>query len=145
MVNSQFNQSLRPLLLLLRFIGINLFKINSSSNRCLNISYDAIWLLINSIGQIDVMVFLFQNRDKYLMLGVETVKKVTSSWNVIIDLVNFTIQGIGGHLALLFVVRPRWGSLVETFSLLEDQLDPQFFIKLHRIALFCVISLIFWV
>jgi len=108
MVNSKFNQSLRPLLLLLRFIGINLLKINNLSHRCLNISYDAIWLLINIIGQIDVMVFLFQNRDNYLMLGVETVKKVTSSWNVIIDLVNFTIQGIGGHLALLFVVRPRW-------------------------------------
>ena len=78
MVNSQFNQSLRPLLLLLRFIGINLFKINSSSNRCLNISYDAIWLLMNSIGQIDVMVFLFQYRDNYLMLGVETVKMAVS-------------------------------------------------------------------
>jgi hypothetical protein len=79
------------------------------------------------------------------MLGVETVKKITSSWNVIIDLVNFTIQGIGGHLILLFVVRPRWTCLIDTFSRLEDQLESKFFIKLRRIALFSAISLTFWV
>ena len=61
------------------------------------------------------------------------------------DTTNYAIHGVVGHVVLLFVVRIRWATLIERFSQLEDQLAPEFFVKLRRISVFATGFIILWV
>ena len=134
MKRSQITQSLRPLMMLLRFLGVDLISEEKSSK--LIILYSSFCLLLNVAGQLDVLFYLFKSR--------------TELWNVsycnlVIDYVNFAIQNVGGHLILLFFFRRDWDNLIQSLFLVEDLLKPQFFIKLHRVAWIGSVSLIFWV
>ena len=114
---------------------------SATSYKC----YAAVCLLLNFASQIDVIVYCIQNVNGFSIIGLGTLKTVTSSWNTVIDFINYAINGILGHLILLFVIRPRWAALIESFYRLEDQLDAKVFIHVRRMTLFATFSTVLWV
>ena len=145
---SQFQQCLRPLVLWIRFLGIDLSDAEGSfpkKRRWITMLYAAIFLLANIASQCDVIIYLFNNLSNFGVNKTSQSKTITSLLNTLIDFINFAIHGVGSHLILLAVIRPRWKNLMQSFILLEKQLDFEYFIKLRRVTIFSVFFILFWV
>lgn len=50
------------------------------------------------------------------------ISTAASSWNFIIDSINFAMHIIGGHVFMLFLTQPKtWENLTNSLKILEDQ------------------------
>ena len=143
MNSSKFKRSLQPLTCLLTLIGVDLTK--SVRNSKWLFFYATICLFLNIASQMDVIIYCFQNIREFSILGFGKLETITSAWSTVMDTTNYAIHGVVGHVVLLFVVRIRWATLIERFSRLEDQLAPEFFVKLRRISIFATGFIILWV
>lgn len=147
---SQLVMCLRPLVLWVRLLGIDLSlgKTNtraSKHRKWFIICYTITCLLANVSCQLNVIIYIFLNFSNFSLDGKNQLKTVTSSWNAIADFINYAIHGVGGHLILLTVIRSRWTNLVQSFQHLDKSLAPKFFAKLRCITIFSVAFIIFWV
>lgn len=147
---SKFSNSLSPLLLWLRLIGVNLIHTKSGlcavgKKKCLIASYSIICFLVSVTVQTDVLLYLYWNLCEYKLHGEVQLKTITSSWNTVIDLSNYAMYGVGSHFMLLVFVRPRWAGLVECFNRFDNHLDDTFLIRLRRVSWIGPFFILFWV
>lgn len=143
-----FVWSLRPLILLFRILGIDLSDRNNFDKRSRHwyiILYTMVCFFLNLGSQVDVMKFFFENLSTYELAGVTKLQTITAFASAIIEYVNYTIYGVFNHLILIFVVRPRWADLIDSYRCTEDLLDTTFFSRLRRISCVAVAVLIIWV
>ena len=148
--SSQFIKCLRPFVLWVRLLGIDLSddeKRNATSKKkkWFIICYATTCLLANIASQLNVIIYIFFNLSTFSLVEKNKLETVTSSWNAIADFINYAIHGVGGHLILLTVIRSRWTNLIQSLQFLDKSLDPKFFARLRRITIFSVAFIIIWV
>ena len=138
---SRMSHSITPLLIWLQVIGISLpdHQQSSSSSSCrssLFSIYGFFCFLLHLASQV-YMISLLHNREFYaLIMSVEEVKSDTVSWNLFIDFINIAVIGIGSHFLLFFVVRGRWGRLLDAVMSCTPQLDSKFYDRLRKLSIF---------
>ena len=136
------NWSLQPLYFLLLFVGVDLNpdgKVYSKSRKFLTFSYCLICLFLNLAIHISALIYVCINLEQHKL------ETITSSWNLVIDYLNFAIHGLASHLILLIVVKPRWASVLESFRCLNNQLELELIVRLRRLSLLGVFSAVLWV
>ena len=158
MENFNFNWSLRPILVILSILGVDLSDGNEITsltvysqqckdhNRWLKGCYSLIFFLVNVTAQLASLTLLVFNLIKDIDESSEGSTKMDSTlisyFNMVIDYINIVFFCIACHLILLTSVRQRWKPLIESLHLLENQLAPQFFIKLHRISFLGALTIV---
>ena len=149
MDNLNFSCSLRPILVILRVLGVDLSNDSKEQGSKINFGlkgcYSLILFLFNVTAQVACFILLVFN-----LVGfngnTEKNNKVEETFiftlNMLIDYLNFGLFCILCNLLLLKSVRQRWNSLIESLHLFENQLEPQFFMKLRKISLLGAILII---
>ncbi len=110
--------SIRPLIIWLRIIGVDLPDISTPStqrNRWLSSGYRAFCFLLHASCQINILRYLFNTGLQVFLYQTDDLGfgSTTVLWNWIIDFTNYTINGIATHLALLTVIRLQWINMLE--------------------------------
>ena len=139
--NLNLSSSLRPLLLFFRCIGIH-FP-DEEKDPSLKLSKLSKWksvhagicFVLNLSSQVATLFFIFNKIFLFEMIGQESVDTITSATLLAIDYTNYALAPAICHFIVLTIVRPRWTVIIKSFSHLENQLVPQFYVKLRRITL----------
>ena len=125
-----FDWSFRPIILFLRCVGIDLSPTDGkmSMRRWLSHCYTLIWFILNVYVNVH-----------FRFLSMHIIEEnFTTFYNFTMNVI-ITFGFVGNHLLLLCVVRPRFGHLINSFRLLENQLSNQHvFTKIRRYSLSCV-------
>ena len=120
--------SFRPIVFVLRIFGVDLGAASSVGGQMkamLTNIYALMWLIFN----VGINVYV-----RFISLAF-FFYEFTASYNLVLD-VSFTISAIGSHLILLFFIRPRFATVMQSFRLVEHQLnDHHLFIKVRRFAI----------
>ena len=148
MENLNLSWSLRPILILLRFLGVDLYDRNNKEQESkIHFLLKAFYFLVLFVcnvfaqaGSLTIAIFRFTGKVTSQAYEnqreTEIQKTAISLLNELVDYLNFTINCIVSHLLLLTVVRKQWKKLIESFHLLEkQQLETQFFIQLRRVSI----------
>lgn len=137
--------SIRPLILWMRIIGVDLSDASSHSrrqHRWLIHIYGVVCFLTHTFSQVNVVYYLVFERDclsngqNDLLVIYDTV---TATWNWIIDFVNYAVYGIAIHFMSLTLIRHRWNGLQNNFQHLQIVFtDESYYVKLRKVSLFSV-------
>ena len=120
-----FESSFRPIVFVLRILGVDVGAASSVGGQMMTNIYALMWLIFN----FGVNVYV-----RFISLAF-FFYELTASYNLVLD-VSFTISAIGSHLILLFFIRPRFATVMQSFRLVEHQLnDHHLFIKVRRFAI----------
>lgn len=139
--------SIQPIAVWIRILGIdipNIFTKPSQRFRCFTFIYGTLCFLINVTGQGDILYFLHRQRmqNSLELLGGIHLNSTTSSWNFIIDFINYSIYSVGGHLILLVIVRPRWTAMVEYFTNAHLLFNEEHYVRVRKLSLWGIILII---
>lgn len=133
------SHSITPLLIWLQVIGINLPYHQQSTSSCrssLFSIYGFLCFLVHLASQVYMISLLHDRKFYALIMSVEEVNSETVSWNLFIDFINIAVIGIGSHFSLLFIVRGRWGLLLDAVMSCTSQLSSKFYNRLRKISIF---------
>lgn len=132
-----FSYSFRPILWWFRLIGIDFIGPEFPFSPWF--AYGLLCFFLNLVGDLNVLCLLTQPEFYTSILGQE-VDSTTSSWNLVIDLINHAVHGVGSHLILMVVVRHRWSLLLDALRRCESQLSFRFYEQMRRL---CCCGLVF--
>ena len=126
-----FEWSFRPIILFLRFLGVDLLPPSTRIKRWMSHCYALFCLFIFNFG-INIY-FRFLSEDEYNY-------KFTSIYNFVTNGI-ITITYVSDHSISLFFIRPRFANLMKLFRLLENEInDQRIFIQIRRFTL-CILTL----
>lgn len=141
----QLLNNLRPILIWIRFLGIDLLKQQRNSNSSLFfylwLAYGLLTLSLNFASQVDVLYF-FKNPESFRFVSGGQFESETFFWNIIIDYTNHAIHGVGSHLIFFIIIRCRSGRLLEALRSCEHIMEPSFFVRLRKLTIFGVAYII---
>lgn len=138
--------SVYPLVLLAESLSVgNLRGIRTTTfcARCL-FSYGLVSLLINIFSQVLVIDFVFKQFYNISSTYVgDEENSFAAAVNTFVDFMNFSFHSIGTHVALIFVLRPRWNSLMLAYENLESIFDVDSFTKIRKVASLSSVYVVF--
>lgn len=71
------------------------------------------------------------------------ISTTASSWNFIIDSINFAMYVISGHVFMLFLTRPKtWKDLINSLKILEDQDTINIYRKCRQFTFHAIVYVI---
>lgn len=129
--------SFRPILIGFRCIGIDLLESSNKLHRRFCLFYSMLCLLLNLAAEVDILNFL-KSPELFIMGEDKLETTITSSWNAVIDFVNYAVHSLGSHLILLTFFRAR---LERLLNVMMHRCNSQwnFYTKLYRLSIFGVI------
>lgn len=135
--------SVRPIVVWTECLSVGFLngsRSKTSSVRSCLVLYGLISLSINITGQVMCLNFIFGNIHQ---LSHSYVKEIEASskvlaWNTAIDFSNFSAHSVGAHIALIFVVGPRWKSLIMTCQNLECLFNLDYLVKIRKLSILCL-------
>lgn len=129
-----FSWSLKPIIVYLKLIGIDLEKDNrTTSSRfgfykcysaaCLvsTIAFSVAYFNYGVLNDIESIVAWYSMEKNAGYLSSEA-----SRWNIVIDFTNYSLHMALSHILLKFVIEKRWNSIVKRFKLFENSLQKNF-------------------
>lgn len=140
---SNLNLSLKAITTWLSFIAIPPPPVSGSSRQL--IQFLRIFsLLFVLIVHFTLVVHVFLNARNVSLTYTRGISTTASSWNFIIDNINWAMYVVGGHVFLLFLTRPKtWTDLINSFNLLEDNLKtPDILSKCRRVSVQLIVYII---
>lgn len=141
--NRNWAWSVRPIVVWTEVLSVGFLNRNQTKNchvRYGLVLYGLLSLLINLAGQFMCLNAIVGNIDQLsysYVREVETRSKALA-WNTAIDFFNFTAHSVGTHVALIFVVRPRWKSLTVTCANLEYLFNLDDLVAIRKFSILCL-------
>ena len=145
--------SIRPMIILLRIIGVDLPGCSAISSaqrnrRWLILVYRIFCFLCHISSRIHILhywspmllIALFHNQTDDAISYLDS--SATAKWNMIIDLANYLIHDIGIHLILLTFIRAQWVNTMEIFQRLNVIFTAENYILMRKISFGGVIYVI---
>ncbi len=139
-INKSWSWSIQPAVIWIRILGVNLPDVYPTSfywhYRGLMFFYGVLCFLANAFSQISILYYLYISRieDQLEIAGGARFNTAVASWNLIIDFCNYAINGMGTQIIFLFVIRPRWYGLLETFQRSQVTLNDESFSRIWKIS-----------
>ena len=144
--------SIQPLVTWFRILGVNLPESCSTSrqhwcSRTFNIVYGIFCFVANLLGQFEILYYMHVKRmeGKLQLAGEVPFNTETATWNLIIDFCNYAIHGVGSHIILLLVIRPRWSGVMEIFQQCHFAFSNQSFNRIRKISFLGIAYIVFLV
>lgn len=137
--------SIRPLILWMRILGVDLPDASTSSSRRHRwpmYIYGLVCFSTHAFSQVNIVHSLVFKRE-YINCndnpdGLPLYDTVTATWNWIIDFINYAVYGIGIHFMLLTLIRLRWNGLGNTFHPYQNVFTDENYDRLRKVSSFCV-------
>ena len=138
--------SIRPLILWMRILGVDLPDASTSSSRrhrwLLMSIYGLVCFSTHAFSQVNIVHSLVFKRE-YINCndnpdGLPLYDTVTATWNWIIDFINYAVYGIGIHFMLLTLIRLRWNGLGNTFHQYQNVFTDENYDRLRKVSSICV-------
>ncbi|KAI9562832.1 hypothetical protein GHT06_010287 [Daphnia sinensis] len=139
--------SIRPLIIWLRFLGVALPDVSTSSSLChrwVMLAHGILCFSSHATGHIDILCYLFTKSEPGSLeqAGGSNYDTTTAKMNSIIDFVNYTVNGFGTHIIMLTVIRTRWIRLRNSFQRLEGVFVEENYIRIRNMSSMGVVSII---
>lgn len=136
---------LRPILVPMRLIGVDLISWNHPSGRWQLIMtiYSFIWLLINLINQACVISELSHLYSQGLQkLMAHNGSDALYDWVVLVDYTNGAVNNLINHL-IMFTLRREWGPFIDTFCQSVAELSSYCKLIIRKRAIISLVVLFF--
>lgn len=145
--NRNWTWSIRPILVWTEVLGVGFLNPNRTKTchlRFYFMLYGLIHLSINIASQVMCLNHVFRNIHKLSDSYVKEVETKSNAlaWNTAMDFVNFSVHSVGTHIALIFVVRPRWKALMKTCENLEFLFNIDYLDKIRKFSILCFVYVI---
>jgi hypothetical protein len=138
--------SIRPLVIWIRILGVDLPDISNSLTRRYQWRlwiYGVICFFSHAIGELDIIYFLhYKSRACFERAGGVNYGTTTATWNTIIDYTNYAVHALAIHTVLVTVIRMRWIDLTEIFHRSSLVFTDENYVRLRRMSFFGVIYVI---
>ena len=128
-------QSVRPLLILFRFIGINLDLVDNPPNGKIRFTFGLFMLALNICTTVSAVVYVSSTIEK------RNPDFKTFAWNVFIHQVTYLYNSVGTHVSLLKCVKTCWKDLWAALTEIELRLDlkEEYYRKIRRLCIFGIV------
>jgi hypothetical protein len=128
-------QSVRPLLILFRFIGIDLDLVDNPPNRKIRFTFGLFMLVLNFCTNLSAVVYVSSTTEK------RNSDSKTFTWNVFIHQVIYLYNSVGTHVSLLMCVKTSWKDLWAALTEIEFRLElkEEYYRKIRRLCIFGII------
>lgn len=106
--SADLNKSIRPLLVWMRFISIDLLRDGTSKSLCrwIGLIYRYLAWLSTILVHLSIILFLFMSKNPSLQQWASI-----STWNLVIDISNMAVRCIGVHSSIHFILTNNWNDL----------------------------------
>lgn len=131
------SRSLRPTLVWMRWIGIDLMFPKNRKPICIKF-YAALCFVLHLIAQIVNLMLRFWLRPQVYLAGEKQYfhfESTASTFNYIVNFTSYTIYNLGSHMILLRIVRCRWNHLMTALRYCESFLHKTFYIRLYKVSI----------
>lgn len=146
MQKHEFTKSIYPLVILLRCIGIQLHLGNNyapSFNIHSVYSYYAALCMVFTLSVVGFSTIVnFSKVETVVIIHSKNAENVTivAAANAIVDVLSYAFFIVGSHLAMFFILRKRWHSLVKSFQYCEPFLKPKWFTNLRMMSFYGILG-----
>lgn len=140
--SSSIDRSLKPLLVWMQLISIDLLNSYKPTLGCRGISY-LIYQNVLLLATITVNVGMIAFLIIYHSSATPEAFGQTPTWNFFIDVFNTAIHCIAVHVLISFVLMKKWNKLYQSLRVNEHLFDGDD--SNRRLSIFAVIYIIFWV
>lgn len=133
--------SIRPLILWIRILGVDLPDGNYRRHRWWMYVYGGICFSSHAISQCDILHFvLYEWKQVNNQESGELIHgTITATWNWIVDFMNYAIYGVGINFMLLTLIRLRWNRLKKSFQHFKIIFTEENYVRIRQMSSFSVI------
>lgn len=137
--SADLNWSIRPLLVWMRLISIDLLKNENSGFpwRWIRLIYRYISWLSTILVHLSIILFLFMSKNDSLQHWARI-----STWNLVIDITNMAVRCIGVHTFVNFILTSNWDALNRSLIVTNELQIGINYLKIRHLSIIGVVYII---